>query len=42
MAKQMDEFANNIMRKHWNNRIIWDQLPAMQMIERAYSLIFTA
>lgn len=42
MAKQMDDFANNIINHHWNNRIIWEQLPAMQMIERAYSLVFTA
>ncbi|MEI6706067.1 MAG: Gfo/Idh/MocA family oxidoreductase [Methylococcales bacterium] len=42
IAQQIDDFANNITHNHWNNRIIWDQLPAMQMIERAYSLVFTA
>ncbi len=42
IAKQMDDFSNNIVNKHWNNRLIWEQLPAMQMIERAYGLIFTA
>ncbi|MFI3135363.1 MAG: Gfo/Idh/MocA family oxidoreductase [Methylococcaceae bacterium] len=42
IAKQMEEFAGNIGNNRWNNRIIWEQLPTMKMIERAYGLVFTA
>ena len=42
IAQQMDDFSHNIVGKQWNNRLIWEQLPAMQMIERAYGLVFTA
>lgn len=42
IAQQLDHFANNITHKNWNSRIIWEQLPAMHMIDRAYSLVYTA
>ncbi|MDD5272715.1 MAG: Gfo/Idh/MocA family oxidoreductase [Methylovulum sp.] len=42
IAKQLDDFADNITDKRWNSRIIWEQLPAMQMIDRAYGLVYTA
>lgn len=41
IATQMDEFSKHIQRNSWNNRLIWEQLPAMQVIEKAYNLVFT-
>lgn len=38
MAQQLDQFAKNIQSGRWNDPIIWDQLPAMQLIEQAYKL----
>ena len=42
ISRQLDQFADNITQNRWNQRIIWEQLPAMQLIDRAYSLVFTA
>lgn len=36
MANQLNQFARNIQNGDWNNFDIWDQLPAMQLIEYAY------
>ncbi|MBL1266010.1 Gfo/Idh/MocA family protein [Methylomicrobium sp. RS1] len=36
MAIQLDNFARNIRFGQWSSLSIWDQLPAMQLIEHAY------
>jgi predicted dehydrogenase len=40
MANQLNQFARNIRSGCWNDLNIWDQLPAMQLIEQAYTLAF--
>ncbi|WP_197495872.1 Gfo/Idh/MocA family protein [Methylomonas sp. DH-1] len=36
MANQLNQFARNIQSGNWSDFDIWDQLPAMQLIEHAY------
>lgn len=36
MASQLDEFGQRIKRNHWDQPDLWDQLPAMQVIDEAY------
>lgn len=38
MADQLSAFASNIRQQHWHQEYIWDQLPAMRLIEDAYRL----
>lgn len=38
MAKQLDEFAADILDNQWSASTYWDQLPAMRLIEEAYQL----
>lgn len=38
MARQLDEFAQDILHNRWDASSYWDQLPAMQLIESAYQL----
>lgn len=38
MADQLDQFAFNIRAGSWHQTAIWDQLPAMQVIDEAYRL----
>lgn len=38
MADQLSAFAGNIRQQHWHQEFIWDQLPAMRLIEDAYRL----
>lgn len=38
MGQQLDEFAQNIRENKWVDSHFWDQIPAMQLIERAYQL----
>lgn len=40
MASQLDQFARNIHSGSWNDSNIWDQLPAMQLIDQAYKLAY--
>ena len=36
MRKQLENFAENIRRNTWQDEAIWDQLPAMRIVEEAY------
>lgn len=36
MASQLDDFAQNIRTNTWNDATLWDQLPAMRVIDQAY------
>lgn len=38
MINQLNQFARNIQSGNWHDLNIWDQLPAMQLIEHAYKL----
>lgn len=38
MRMQLSEFAQNIHQNNWQNDAIWDQLPAMRTIDKAYWL----
>lgn len=38
MSEQLDEFAQDIRSNQWNASTYWDQLPSMQLIEKAYQL----
>lgn len=38
MAKQLDDFATRIRTDDWKDELIWDQLPAMRLIDEAYEL----
>lgn len=38
MANQLNQFARNIRLGNWHDLNIWDQLPAMQLIEHAYKV----
>jgi predicted dehydrogenase len=38
MADQLDHFADAVQRGERNEPVVWDQLPAMAFIERAYGL----
>ncbi len=38
MAQQLTDFATCIRHEHWDDNIIWDQLPIMLKIEQAYAL----
>lgn len=38
MAEQLDGFASHIRRGQWHDELIWDQLPAMRVIDEAYRL----
>lgn len=38
MADQLDGFAAHIRAAHWHDELIWDQLPAMRVIDEAYRL----
>lgn len=38
MANQLNQFARNIRFGSWNDLDIWDQLPAMQLIEHVYKV----
>lgn len=38
MAEQLSNFAHNIEHHHWDDNVIWDQLPTMQKIDQAYNL----
>lgn len=38
MVEQLENFAHNIRRGQWNDSSIWDQLPAMRLIDEAYRL----
>lgn len=41
LRSQLIEFANNIASDTWHNQDIWDQLPAMRIIDEAYQKAFT-
>jgi len=36
MQQQLRMFASNIQANNWHNNLIWDQIPAMRVIEDAY------
>ena len=36
MASQLDDFARNIRSNTWSDATLWDQLPAMRVIDQAY------
>lgn len=38
MAEQLDDFASHIRDGQWHDELIWDQLPAMRVIDEAYRL----
>ena len=38
MAEQLDDFAGHIRNGQWHDELIWDQLPAMRVIDEAYRL----
>lgn len=38
MRSQLTDFANNIRQDSWNTDVIWHQLPAMRVIDKAYWL----
>lgn len=38
----MEGFARRLRRNDWSAAQIWDQLPVMRLVERAYSEVFTA
>lgn len=38
MQNQLTQFAQNVRSNHWADNAIWDQLPAMRTIDKAYWL----
>lgn len=38
MKRQLTQFAENIHKDHWDVDVIWHQLPAMRVIDKAYWL----
>lgn len=38
MARQLDSFARHVRDGQWHDATIWDQLPAMRLIDEAYRL----
>ena len=38
MTQQLTDFATRTRSNHWDDNIIWDQLPIMLKIEQAYAL----
>ncbi|MDP4559161.1 Gfo/Idh/MocA family oxidoreductase [Halomonas meridiana] len=38
MCSQLDTFAHNIRHGTWDSDMIWDQIPAMRLIDSAYRL----
>jgi len=38
MVQQLTDFASRIRSNHWDDNVIWDQLPIMLKIEQAYAL----
>lgn len=38
MVQQLSDFAARIRSQHWDDNVIWDQLPIMLKIEQAYAL----
>lgn len=38
MCSQLDTFAHNLRYGTWNSDMIWDQIPAMRLIDSAYRL----
>lgn len=38
MVEQLERFASNIRTGQWHDATIWDQLPAMRLIDEAYRL----
>lgn len=38
MTQQLTDFATRIRNNHWDDNVIWDQLPIMLKIEQAYAL----
>jgi predicted dehydrogenase len=36
MAEQLDAFAERIAHGQWHDTTLWDQLPAMRVIDQAY------
>jgi predicted dehydrogenase len=38
MTEQLERFARNVRQQQWHDAAIWDQLPAMRLIDEAYRL----
>ena len=37
MASQLDEFALNILNRTYDQESVWEQIPAMKLVEQIYT-----